>query len=465
MTANSLPAPAHHQPTAPGLPGFGWSTPFAKLLLVLLLPLTGAAGHALTYLVLAAMALSGPRRAIEALTLAWLVTFLNPGIYSLSPHAEGLRWLVVVCALAGSTTPLFFRNMNVPAAALWLLAFMAGCAGLALGVSYAPDVALFKLASFAIVVGTILMGYHAADVPEGVWERWFLTLFAVVIMFSLPLVVHDTGYFRNGRGFQGILNHPQALGVFVGAMLPWVVVLGLSSSTRRWWWWMLVSISGLYVILIQSRTSAIAVLGTLATVSIWWLLRRKGSARIAARWSVRLAPVMIAVAVVAWSQRDAFVSSVQAFVFKAAVDVPVQEAFHLSRGFLIAESMRNFRDHPIGGIGFGLPSSEASLAVQRDPFLGLPIGAPAEKGFLITAALEEIGLAGSALFLILLVSWLTPAAGRKVTLAAAALAAGALFVNLGEAVLFSAGGMGLLMWLLLGAARSFGRDHAAYSPR
>ena len=52
--------------------------------------------------VFAVLAMWSPRSdeaAIKALTLAWLASSLNPGIYS--PSSAGLRWLVLAVALAG----------------------------------------------------------------------------------------------------------------------------------------------------------------------------------------------------------------------------------------------------------------------------------------------------------------------------------------------------------------------------
>ena len=46
-------------------------------------------------------------------------------------------------------------------------------------------------------------------------RRWFTTVQAVVIASSLPLILSSAGYFTNGVGFQGILNHPQAFGVYL----------------------------------------------------------------------------------------------------------------------------------------------------------------------------------------------------------------------------------------------------------
>src|SRR5665811_240325 len=94
-----------------------WSTPWVlsalKVILILVLPLAGAAAHAAAYLLLAAWALGRARRAIEALTLTWLITFLNPGIYNLSPQSDALRWVVIGAAFLAVSREALRRRSPV----------------------------------------------------------------------------------------------------------------------------------------------------------------------------------------------------------------------------------------------------------------------------------------------------------------------------------------------------------------
>jgi hypothetical protein len=71
-----------------------------------------------------------------------------------------------------------------------------------------------------------------------------------------------------------------------------------------------------------------------------------------------------------------------------------------------------------------------------------------ESGFVVSGILEQTGLLGLAAFLAVLVVALRPVA-RGRSLVAIALAATAVGTNLGEATLFSFGGVGLFIWLVL----------------
>ena len=92
--------------------------------------------------------------------------------------------------------------------------------------------------------------------------------------------------------------------------------------------------------------------------------------------------------------------------------------------------------------------------VQRDPYFGLAISSPIEKGLSFIALLEEGGVVGFSLFIIVLTSFFSPLLKRTAGLAPLALSLATLLVNFGEGVLFSMGGFGLLNWLFWGFASS-----------
>jgi len=126
-----------------------------------------------------------------------------------------------------------------------------------------------------------------------------------------------------------------------------------------------------------------------------------------------------------------------------------------SRGVLMRASMENFFDSPVAGIGFGAPSDagpgdmeiDRVLGVER--FYGIPVSASEEKGFMPTAVLEEVGLVGAVLLLILLgvLSWPVVQWGG---MAINWMFWTTLAINGGAAVFFSLGGLGLVMWIIIG---------------
>ncbi len=103
------------------------------------------------------------------------------------------------------------------------------------------------------------------------------------------------------------------------------------------------------------------------------------------------------------------------------------------------------------------------MKVTREPVFGLPVGASIEKGNMYSAILEEIGFAGFLLFAGLLVVLLNSIC-RSGQLEMVWLFFCALLVNIGEAVLFSPNGIGLLVWMLVLMATSARSVNAARQP-
>jgi hypothetical protein len=126
------------------------------------------------------------------------------------------------------------------------------------------------------------------------------------------------------------------------------------------------------------------------------------------------------------------------------------ETADLARGGLIFPMLDNIRERPFTGIGFGLASNLSLMRIDRDPIMGLPIGASIEKGVLPIAVFEELGLLG----FILVAAWtlMTLRKGVQSGLTPFIVLLTALCVNCGESTLFSPGGMGLFSLVLIGWA-------------
>ena len=93
------------------------------------------------------------------------------------------------------------------------------------------------------------------------------------------------------------------------------------------------------------------------------------------------------------------------------------------------------------------------MVISVDPVLGLPVGAAIEKGVLPLAVVEELGIPGALAVL----AWIWLLVRRSIKgagLVPLALLFTALLLNMGEMMLFSPGGMGLLMLVVIGLAAS-----------
>lgn len=438
----------------------GWfptilKNPTLKIISAIFFPMAGPIAHAFSYVILSVWALRGPRAAIEALTLTVLITYLNPGIYTLSPYSNLLRWIVIGVAFIQIVANTLILKKAFPVVIIWLLTYAVVIGTFSVLNSYSPYVSLFKLFTFTIVASSVIIGFSLTKNNTSYWMAWFITFYIVVIISSFPLIIYDVGYFRNAKGFQGLLNHPQAYGVFIAPFASWLFMMIFEKHQKKKLLILLAIISMISLIATQSRTGALSFLGSVIFTIIYVTIRNPGIFRHVIIWAVLFSYVLIFFAVIMISNVSVTGKSIQSFALKGKNERTLSEGFYMSRGFLLERSMANFLKHPITGIGFGVASNQRDLEVKRDPVFGLPIGASVEKGFTAVAVLEETGVVGFVLLTILLYYFIGPVLKINNCLSPIALIMGALFVNFGEAILLSTGGLGLLNWLLLGASRSF----------
>lgn len=414
----------------------------------------------LTYLAFSAWALVGPRQAIQALTLSWLVGVLNPGVAGdPSPAILGLRWLVLAAAairvvLASLAFSISVRRM--PEYAVWLLGFSLVALGNALMQEPVAMVSVYKTLAFAAGVLAVVEGFRLAQ-DVRFWDHWFLAVWVFLVVGSLPLLASEMGYLRNGRGFQGLLNHPQAYGVSLAPVLSFWA--GELLFRRR------ISLPPLALALVaaglivatESRTAVIAVVaGLLVTYfAVSWAgegRRRSDQRRYATVATGRLVGFALCIIALVFYFGSA---GIKQFLIKWETNSNVREALTSTFAPKALCSWEGFVRRPWFGIGFGQPSSGCGVVDEWEPFgqAGLIVTAPVEKRFIGTALLEEVGIVGTLIFVVLLWRIFRPV-WRQADAATLWMAASALFVNGGEAVLLSFGGIGLWVWLILGYARS-----------
>lgn len=420
----------------------------------------GDAVSGLSFLLLAVWALTGVRNAIKAMLLSYVMSFLNPEIFGAPSYADMLRWLVLFFAASRVFMEFFLRGFRVPRWFLWLAIFCGTVAMLSSLASELPTVSYFKILSFFAGFATVFLAIEYSRNYD--WLNWAFTLWTVVLLASLPLLVSDLGYVRNGLGFQGILNQPQIYGIFFAVPAFYLTIRLLLREFVR-----TISLSlflfALWVTLIasQSRTSVLAGVAALFFSAMWVVVRDIWAGRLTVR--TRLSPLsivlggIIVVAMIAYW--GTFGQEVVEFTVKTSLsgtselrrleDVP--EQLLGKRADIISASWNEFSDAPLTGIGFGVPSDfYGSVGADSDVF-GIPLEAPVEKTFMPTAVLEETGLVGSALLTVFLIVLVSPIL-RYGDISKNVLFFTALFVNLGEMVFFSVGG-GAYFWFCMGLAR------------
>lgn len=421
-------------------------------IIALALRMASSGTASVSYLLLASYALLGRKQAVQALALSWLFTLLSDGIAPIASGAIIGRYAVIFAA-AGSVL-LRRSNKKKTSSISWLL-----LATVALGVFFIlhslfvsplPDVSILKAVSWTTVVATLLAAWSGLSFEErSQLEYQLFGGLIVLILVSLPLAFSGIGYLRNGTGFQGILNHPQAFGPTVAFLGGWLGGRLLGTAQPRWREIALLGLCLVLIVMSEARTAGLALVLGLIIAS----LTSSALSGIAMR---RLMPglrssrlqILVLLAVVGSLLAGGILSErIGAYLTKRTDATNLLEAAEASRGGLVDLMVANIEKNPLTGIGFGIASDVDAMEVERDPILGLPTGAVIEKGVLPFAVMEELGVLG----FVLVFSWIFLLArqGARSGMAALTVLIIVFLTNLGESTLFSPGGMGLLPLILL----------------
>ena len=407
-----------------------------------------------SYLLIAAYALLGRAQAIQALALSWLFTMLNPVLAPEASAASILRYVVIFAALL--SVVLRSRGAIVNKMGFYTLLLGAFILIHSLLFSAVVDVSVLKVIVWVVVVATLLSAWQGLPNAQRMvlFEQLQWGLIGLLLL-SLPLMAFPgIGYARNGTGFQGMLNHPQVFGptvALVGALLGGKL-LGIRKPT--WRHLALFAMCMVLVVLSEARTAGLAmVLGLIGTVILSPLFagmpRRQMLPGLRSRRFLLVALISLAGAILAGPILS---DKLSGYLYKRSNATSLIDAADASRGRLLEKMIVNINESPWTGIGFGIASNPADMKVVRDPFLDLPISALAEKGVMPIAIVEELGVFGALVLLVWFLVVLRRGARSSVPQFAVLITL--LLVNFGESMLFSAGGMGMLLLILLTGAVS-----------
>jgi hypothetical protein len=443
----------------PQVTRFPWASGIVVLpLLATLMRIASPPTATLSYLLIAGYAFLGRRQAILALYLCCLFNLMNQGFPGSVPSGAALLRYIVFFSAALSVL-VHGRN---PRAARQGWTLMASTFGLcllimvhSLAISPIVDVSLLKIILFTIVVMTIFAGWSWMDATERrLTEQMMLGGLMIAAVASIPLIRLSIGYMRNQALFQGVMVHPNNFGPIMAILAVVLATQCLTVRPLRPWRIGMFLLALMMVILSRSRMSLVAFaggvsIGFLAEMARGAMAHYKKSPKVVAG-RVALGGLLLMVLVLV--RINSIAAFYDDFIRKGRKDVDtIAEAFQKSRGFLIDKLKQNIYDHPMTGIGFGIASdSESWVGIARDPIFGLPLMYTIEKGVMPLAVLEELGIPlGSLVFLWIAMLSVRATRGGIVPLTAYSVA---MLTNLAESTLFSPGGMGLIILIVVGWA-------------
>lgn len=406
-----------------------------------------------SYLLLAGYAFCGLAQAIQALALLFLFTMLNPGIAAESTLASVGRYVVLVAAASSvlyRCKALIKSTLHTP---MVVATFMLGLFFVIHSFIFSPivDVSVFKALSWTLAMSTLISSWSTLRRNER--ELLSNQIFGGLILMmlaSLPLLASPLGYLRNGTGFQGVLNHPQAFGLTMAMLGAWAASQMFGQKKTSWLMVGLVAACLVFVVLSETRTAGIALfLGVgIALVTAPSLSRRSVRVVLPGLYNKRVHLILVLGLLIALFAGPQLVqNTISEYMDKRVQSASLADSYKLSRGFLMERMLVNIKKEPFWGTGFGIASNPGSMEIQRDPIIGLPVGAAIEKGVMPLAVLEEVGSIGFVAVAIWIWMLLRRSARGGVTPLAVSITA--LLINMGESTLFSPGGFGLLLLILL----------------
>lgn len=402
----------------------------------------------LLHVIVAIYALRSASASYKALFILVIVKFLNPSLLKYDSNSSALFWVVfLVCCLRSISGQYKYLLKQWPI----VFAFLCYVVLMAPLVSKHPIISLFKAVVYTLIALVALSAYRNITIKEREkLSSWIATSILVVILLSLPTYfISSIGFMKNGRGFQGILNHPQVFGVFMSPVLAFFAIHLMKEKVVM----PLLSVSifafvALLIVFTQARTAFIASLGAVLIVSLRYLvsdIRRKQKLAIARSASCFFACLVGVIFFILFNPTIG--NAIKNFAYKDRGE-EVGEAFYRSRGFVLERHFNNFLASPIIGNGFGVFADDDPRD-QPIKVMGIPISAATEKGFVILAVLEETGVIGTIMFFVFIMK-MAAIVAKNSDPRFFGVFLSCLLVNFGEAVFFSPGGIGLYFWLLIG---------------
>ena len=421
------------------------------------------------YALAAVLALAGtPFRALQMLTVQFLLAHFNSPLIGWSDPG-GIHLITPVALLAKVLVNREQRRFFLEDQTLALLLFVVAPLFLVfqgLFSSY-PALSVCKAALFFIYVSLVLFLTKWCFLKQRAKVlQWYLGAVVFLIVASLGMWATPYAYFRNGAGFNGVLLHPNALGMILGIGLSYLLIRMWVANRIRWAF-VLLSVFGLVEIyLSQSRGGLFT---CLLSVGVYLGWRSVLSENVALRIFQRSAIVGVAAVLLVFVNLDKVQEAASGFLVKArGTEASFGDAFESSRGAAIDLHLELFKAKPWTGHGFQVVNAwtetgfdqfdgvGAGLIDERliryDPIIGkIPVSAPVESGFMYTSILAENGIVGGVLasgvlLLVFVPIFIGPKPPEFV------LAVAALLANLTEATIFSTSGIGGWVWMSIALA-------------
>ncbi len=445
------------QPTTPTVRSMVRET--GALILLFGIACIPSVGQVVALSVLIVMVFGRPTMTFKSLVAGTTVTLITlihvrggGGGGSLLPVI--LKWMLLFAACArslvahGEPTRLYSRLINYWGLVTGILVINA------LFVSAFPAISGFKVVSFSLGLLCVIRLAMLTTSRNNEMLLFISEMGTAVFILSVPLLPLDVGWAQlNGYYFNGILYHPQGLGVFlvITGAASFVAAFKMPNLRRLLIFCGMAQWSMIYFTRCRTALAAILIGCIVYTIEVFVRGGKSSRIRYVSASAIAITASGLLLAVIAFPGiRDQLGMYVRkGDVQSLSTPEDRAAAFQSSpRGQQILNDLDLMEEHPLLGFGFGVDKDSEKYMEANEAQLGdIPLSAPVEQGFLPLATIAQIGIFGSVFIFILLFSMYRSA--RRGSAEDAALFAVVLGVNFGEMIIYSFGSPGLIVWVVL----------------
>ncbi|MDD3722827.1 MAG: O-antigen ligase family protein [Lutibacter sp.] len=370
---------------------------------------------------------------LDILLVFFLIYFIQNGLVDLE-GMTGFRYVLIILLIvkpigkSGFNILLLFKDYKI--AILFLIYIFFNSLLVSTNVAYS----LLELFIFMLLLLFTFKGTYSSnefsfeEKKENLISMSIVILLLSLLMLPFPEIV----YARNGTGFQGVSVHPNAFGVFLAPFCGYFLLTLIRKKSI--FNFLLFFVTLIFLILSQSRTSLFSLL---LGLFVYFII----NSEFRTRFNKILILVSIPLFLIVLLNFNKITTSVYGFMNKSGSE-SFLESVIISRGSLFEAQFTNIKENFFFGIGFKVPSDKNTINK-----LSLDDKISYEKGNMLSASIEEIGIIGTGFFLLFLIRFLKKKSHYRNSFQILPIIA--VFTALGEATLFSIGGLGIFIWTLI----------------
>jgi hypothetical protein len=409
-----------------------------------------------SYILLAIYAFFGNMCAIEALMLCFFFRHINNSFDINSTFS--LSYLVVISSIISifwhsklyNLKKFFFLD------SFFFFTVFFGFFLIIHGIFFSNYmlISVLKASVWLFLSISLLMGFSSLSTHEisKLQKRFFWFFSALVLINFFIYLVTDIGYEHDARYFQGIFNHSQVLGIVTSlfSSIVFIIILNQKNFSLKAIFFIAIFTSSLILIFLTSSRTALLSLFFSVIIFVFFstFFKKKNflvTYNIFLNKNFSTLGILLLLPLIFFY--DYFYRILITFLQKNSNIENLIGSYISSRMIVIEPMIENIKTKWLTGIGFGIPSFDTYSPIKQITFETL-IFFTYEKGNLYLLILEELGLLGILIFifwLFLLIQRLI-LSGDNIALI---FVINILLINIGEAVMFSTGGLGLLILILL----------------